>query len=164
MEDKTFLFRSIGTIQSPFKQPKGTPIQPTAAEGVEGKIILEPSYIEGLKDLEGFSHIIVLYFFHKSGDFSLSVKPFMDDTSHGVFATRASARPNAIGLSILKLIRIEKNVLCVSDMDIVDGTLLLDIKPYVPAFDARNNVRVGWLEKNIHKLPDMKGDERFTNR
>lgn len=161
MKNNTIFFQAIGTIHSPFKHPKGTPVQPPGAEGIKGKIILNSDYIEGLKDLEGFSHIITLYYFHKSGNFSLKVKPFMDDTPHGVFATRASARPNPIGFSILKLVQIENNILYVSDVEIIDGTPLLDIKPYVPAFDARKNVRVGWLEKNMQKLSDAVNDERF---
>jgi tRNA-Thr(GGU) m(6)t(6)A37 methyltransferase TsaA len=161
MKDKTIHFQAIGTIHSSYKQPKGTPIQPAGAKGVEGNIVVNPVFSEGLQDLEEFSHIIVLYYFHLSKSYSLKVKPFMDVTEHGVFATRASARPNPIGLSILKLKSIEKNILHVSDVDIVDGTPLLDIKPYVPPFDNTENVRVGWLEKNVYKLSDTVDDERF---
>lgn len=159
---KNIYFSQIGVFHTPHKNPKGTPIQPTAAKGTEGQIEIYSEYTPGLLDLEMFSHIIVLYYFHLTKEGELLVKPFMDNKQHGVFATRASARPNPIGLSILELSKIEGNILYVRDVDIVDGTPLLDIKPYVPDFDSRKDVRTGWLEKNIHKLPDVKDDERFV--
>jgi len=162
-DNKTSInFAQIGIIHSPYKIPRGTPIQPTAAKGTEGQIEIFSENVMGLVDLEKFSHVIVLYHFHLIKKVELLVKPFMDDEYHGVFATRASSRPNPIGLSILELVKIEDNILYVRDVDIVDGTPLLDIKPYVPDFDSRTNVRTGWLEKNIHKLPEAKDDERFV--
>jgi len=155
-------FTPIGLVHSPYKNPKGTPIQPPAAQGMEGQIEIFPAFAEGLLDLEKFSHVIVLYYFHLIKKAELIIKPFMDDDNHGVFATRASARPNPIGLSVLELAKIEGNRLFVRDVDIVDGTPLLDIKPYVPDFDSRINVRTGWLEKNIYKLSGSKDDERFV--
>ena len=145
-------YKPIGVIHSPFKHPKGTPIQPTVAKGIDGTVEIFPEYVEGLKDIKDFSHIILIYHFHLSKGWSLEVKPFMDDQSHGVFATRAPARPNPIGISIVRLVRVEDNVLHIQDIDIVDGTPLLDIKPYVPEFDMREVEKIGWLEKNIHKL------------
>ena len=122
-------YKPIGIIHSPFKEPKGTPIQPTAAKGIEGKVEVFPEYAEGLKDVKEFSHIILVCHFHLSKKPSLKVKPFMDDQMRGVFATRAPSRPNPIGISIVRLIKIEENILHVQDVDIIDGTPLLDIKP-----------------------------------
>lgn len=120
-----------------------------------------PEYTEGLLGLDGFSHIIVLFHCHLSNKMFLKVKPYMDDIEHGVFATRAPARPNSIGLSIVSLIKIDKNLLYIKDIDIVDGTPLLDIKPYVERFDYTENSKKGWLEKNIKKLLKAKDDGRF---
>jgi len=156
-------YKPIGIIHSPFQQPKGTPIQPTAAKGVDGTVEVFPEYVEGLKDLDGFSHIILIYHFHLSKKFSLKVKPFMDNQIHGVFSTRAPSRPNPIGISIVRLIKIEKNILYIRDVDVIDGTPLLDIKPYVPEFDVRAVDKIGWLEKNVNKLPTSKDDGRFQN-
>lgn len=161
MEDKIRL-KPVGVVHSPFKEPNGTPIQPTAALDVEGSVEVFPEYVDGLKDLEGFSHIILLCYMHMAGRPKLHVRPFMDDELHGVFAVRAPARPNSIGLSTVRLDRIEGNMLYVRDLDIVDGTPLLDIKPYVPKFDHREVTRTGWLEKNVKKLDDVKDDGRFA--
>ena len=156
-------YRPIGIIHSPFKEPKGTPIQPRAAHGVRGTVEVFPEYAAGLEDLEDFSHVILLYHFHLVKGAKLKVKPFMDQQEHGVFATRASSRPNPIGLSILRLERVEGNILYVCNIDIVDGTPLLDVKPYVPEFDIHPVERVGWLEKNVHKLPSTRDDGRFVH-
>ncbi|HHF52813.1 MAG TPA: tRNA (N6-threonylcarbamoyladenosine(37)-N6)-methyltransferase TrmO [candidate division WOR-3 bacterium] len=152
----------IGIIHTPFREPKGTPIQPAAARGVCGTVEIFPEYIEGLKDLEGFSHIILIYHFHLSKGVLLKVKPFMDNELRGVFATRAPSRPNPIGISVVRLIQIKGNVLHVKDVDIVDGTPLLDIKPYVPEFDVKECKRIGWLDGRIHKLSKSKDDGRFV--
>ncbi len=152
----------IGIIRSPFQKPEGTPIQPRAAKGIGGTVEVFKEYAEGLKDLDGFSHIILVYHFHLSKESSLKVKPFMDSRTHGVFSTRAPGRPNPIGISVVRLIKIEGNILHVNDLDIVDGTPLLDIKPYVPEFDIREAYKKGWLEKTIVKLPTSKDDGRFT--
>ncbi len=154
-------YKPIGIIHSPFKEPKGTPIQPTAAKGIDGKVEVFPEYVEGLKDLEGFSHIILIYHFHLVRKPLLRVKPFLDDQIRGVFSTRAPTRPNPIGISVVRLVKVEKNVLYIRDIDIVDGTPLLDIKPYVPEFDVRKVEKIGWLEKNVHKLSTSKDDGRF---
>ena len=154
-------YKPIGVIHSPFKVPKGTPIQPVGAKGIDGTVEVFPEYTEGLKDIEGFSHIILIYHFHLSKKVLLNVKPYMDNEVHGVFAMRGPSRPNPIGISIVRLVKIEDYILHIQDVDIVDGTPLLDIKPYVPKFDIRKVEKVGWLEKNVHKLSATKDDGRF---
>ena len=155
-------YKPIGVIHSPFKEPKGTPIQPTGAKGIDGTVEVFPEYAEGLKDVEGFSHIILIYHFHLSKGFPLRAKPYMDNEARGVFAMRGPSRPNPIGISIVRLVRVEQNILHIQDVDIVEGTPLLDIKPYVPEFDIREAEKTGWLEKNVYKLPTSKDDGRFT--
>jgi len=154
-------YHPIGIIYSPFKDIEGVPIQPSAAQGIKGTIKIKEEFIDGLKDLDGFSHIILVYHFHLSKEYSLSVVPFMDDTLHGVFATRAPKRPNAIGISIVKLIKIENNILHIENIDIVDGTPLLDIKPFVREFDDLKEYRKGWLSERINLLKEIKSDKRF---
>jgi len=154
-------FKQIGVIHSPFTEPAGTPIQPPGADGAEGRVEVFPEYAEGLKDLEGFSHIFLIYYFHKSGGGPLRFKPFLDKNYHGVFAMRGSSRPNSIGLSVVALERVEDNILHIRDVDILDGTPLLDIKPYVPQFDARKKVRIGWLESKVDDLKGARDDGRF---
>jgi len=136
-------YRPIGIIHSPFKEPKGTPIQPKAAKGIEGTIELFPEYQRGLKDIEGFSHIILIYHFHLSTKYTLEVKPYMDDKLHGLFATRAPARPNPIGLSVVRLTEVKGNSLYIKGVDIVDGTPLLDIKPFVSEFNPEGIIKKG---------------------
>jgi len=155
-------YQPIGIIHSPFKKPQGTPIQPAGAKGIHGSVEVFREYTEGLKDLEGFSHIILLYHFHLSKRASLRVKPFMDKETHGVFAMRGPSRPNPIGISVVRLMRVENTTLFIQDVDIVDGTPLLDIKPYVPEFDIRDVEKIGWLEKNVHKVSSSRDDGRFT--
>lgn len=154
-------YKPIGIIRTPFKEPQGTPIQPTGGEGIEGIVEVYPEYQSGLKDIGGFSHLILIYHFHLIKDYSLKAKPFMDDKEHGIFAIRGPARPNPIGLSVVRLIQVEGNLLHIQDLDIIDGTPLLDIKPYVPRFDGRTNVRTGWLEDNVDKLEKTRDDGRF---
>lgn len=155
-------YKPIGIIHSPFKEPYGIPIQATRAQNIEGTVEIFPEYAEGLKDIDEFSHIILIYHFHLSRGFSLKVKPYLDDKLHGVFVTRAPSRPNPIGLSIVRLIRHEGERLYVQNVDIVDGTPLLDIKPYIPEFDLREVTKIGWLEKNVNKLSKAKGNGRFA--
>ena len=155
-------YKPIGVIHSPFKEPKGTPIQPEGAKGIDGTVEVFPEYGEGLKDLEGFSHIILIYHFHLSKGASLTAKPFMDREPRGVFAMRGPSRPNPIGISVVRLFRIENSILHIQDVDIVDGTPLLDIKPYVPRFDVRAADSIGWLEENVHKVETSKDDGRFV--
>lgn len=157
-------FKPIGIIYSPFKENKGTPIQAAASGNTPGFINIFPEYKEGLKDLEGFTHIILLYHFHLSGNFSLQVKPYLDNQKRGLFSTRAPSRPNPIGLSTVKLIKIENTKLYIQNLDIVDRTPLLDIKPYVPEFDERVVYKIGWLENHVHKLYKTKDDNRFSKK
>jgi tRNA-Thr(GGU) m(6)t(6)A37 methyltransferase TsaA len=155
-------YRPIGTIHSPFEDVKGVPIQPTGAIGIRGTIEVAPEFAEGLKDLAGFSHILLIYHFHLSKGYSLLVTPFLDDTPRGVFATRAPRRPNSIGLSVVRLIAIDGSRLTIEDVDIVDGTPLLDIKPYVPDFDLRQAERIGWLTGKVGRAAAARSDERFV--
>ncbi|MBN1843674.1 MAG: tRNA (N6-threonylcarbamoyladenosine(37)-N6)-methyltransferase TrmO [Deltaproteobacteria bacterium] len=155
-------YEPIGIIHSPFKEPQGTPIQPAGAKGIDGRVEVFPEYAEGLKDVEGFSHIFLIYHFHLSKKTSLKAKPFMDCKARGVFAMRGPSRPNPIGISVVRLVRIEGNILHIQDVDIVDGTPLLDIKPYVPKFDIREVEKIGWLEENVRKLSTSKDDGRFV--
>ncbi|WP_417914522.1 tRNA (N6-threonylcarbamoyladenosine(37)-N6)-methyltransferase TrmO [Candidatus Electronema sp. JM] len=152
----------IGFIRSPFSSLEGMPIQPTGAAGVRGKVEILPEYRAGLKDIEGFSHLILLYLFHRSEGFKLEVVPFLDSQPRGLFATRAPRRPNPIGLSIVRLDSVEDGVLHVQDIDILDGTPLLDIKPYVPVFDRRDGARTGWLELTGNAVTSQKSDSRFV--
>ena len=124
---------------------------------------IQPRYAEGLQDLDGFSYLILLYSFHRVQETRLVVKPFLDEASHGVFATRAPVRPNPIGLSIVKLVGIEGRRIYIEDVDILDGTPLLDIKPYVDRFDVRQSERQGWLATNLMSLPGKTDDGRFVD-
>lgn len=153
--------KPIGVIHSPFKELEGMPIQPAGARGVQGTVEVFADYRAGLKDLDGFSHIVLLYLFHQSHGFSLHVVPYMDTETHGVFATRAPRRPNPIGISVVQLNMIQDCMLQIQNIDILDGTPLLDIKPYVPEFDAQVNVRTGWLENARKTVRYRKSDDRF---
>ncbi len=152
----------IGTIRSPFTDPEGMPIQPVGAPSVRGQVEVLPAYQDGLRDLDGFSHVILLYLFHRSRGFELKVVPFLDTTPRGVFATRAPKRPNPIGLSVVQLERIEGRILHVAGIDVLDGTPLLDIKPYVPDFDEQVEVRTGWLEEVSKRAKGKRADDRFA--
>ena len=152
----------IGIIHTPYKSPAGTPIQPPASKGVEADVEVFEKYAEGLTDLGEFSHIYLIYHFHLSRKFSLKVKPFLDNEYHGLFATRAPSRPNSIGLSIVRLTGIKENILHVKNIDILDGTPLLDIKPYVPEFDIRKVSKIGWMDKKIKNLAEVQDDGRFV--
>lgn len=140
--------KPIGIIHSPFKSKQETPIQPFRSKAV-GEIEVFKEYERGLDDIEGFSHLILIYKFHRSRGFSLKVKPIMDDRLRGLFATRAPRRPNQIGLSVVKLIRRRGNILFVNGIDVIDGTPLLDIKPYVPDFNSGEEVRTCWIAGRI---------------
>ncbi len=151
----------IGIIKTPFNELKGMPIQPSGAAKVQGTIVINKEYEQGLSDLDGFSHIILLYHFHKSQGYNLMVTPFMDDQKRGLFSTRAPRRPNPIGLSIVQLIEIKANQISIQGIDVLNGTPLIDIKPYVPGFDAKEVIRLGWLDKNYKKSESLKSDDRF---
>ena len=153
---------AIGTIFTPYKELTDMPIQPTGARGVAGRIELRADLINGLKDLDGFLHIIVLYQFHRVKRIDLQVIPFLDREPRGVFATRAPTRPNPLGLSVLALKNIGGNSLAVEDVDMLDGTPLLDIKPYIPAFDRPEQVRTGWLQEASTCPATARSDGRFV--
>ncbi len=155
------LYHPIGTVHSPFRDIAGMPIQPAAAEGIGGRIELLPEYREGLKDVDGFSHIIVIYHLHEAAGAALTVTPFLDSRPRGVFATRAPTRPNPIGVSVLKLLRVEGPILHVENLDILDGTPVLDVKPYVPEFDHPERIRIGWLEEARERVRSKRSDDRF---
>lgn len=158
-------YKPIGTIHSPFKNLEGMPIQPIGAKGVEGEIHLNDEYKEGLKDLQGFSHIILIYHLHLCRGHKLHVKPFLDNTERGIFATRAPKRPNPIGMSVVHLDKIEGSTVYISNVDIVDGTPLLDIKPYIPNFDKCEDekLRIGWFENKHENANHKKSDRRFID-
>lgn len=141
-------FKPIGYIRSPYKTVESIPIQAFLSDA-EGSVEVFEEYEDGLKDIEGFSHIILIYVFHESKGYSLHVKPYLDDEERGLYSTRHPNRPNPIGISIVKLIEREGHILRIKGMDVIDGTPLLDIKPYVPRFDERTDVRYGWLEDKL---------------
>lgn len=155
-------YTPIGIIHSPFSELEGMPIQPTGAVGIKGTVGVFPEYRDGLKDIDGFSHIILLYHFHCSKDFKLQIVPFLDTSPRGVFATRAPRRPNSLGLSVVKLLGIEGRILHIENVDILDNTPLLDIKPHVPEFDNQTGVRTGWLEGVGEAVSRMRSDGRFS--
>ena len=154
-------FEPIGVIRSPFKSIEGMPIQPKGAAGIRGSVEVFPEYEQCLKDLDGFSHVYLLYHFHLVMEWKPLVTPFMDSVKRGLFATRAPKRPNPIGLSVVKLLSIEGGRLEIENVDVVDGAPLLDIKPYVPDFDNHPATRIGWLEEAKGKVLTKKSDSRF---
>jgi len=154
-------FEPIGTVHSPYRRTEDMPIQASAARGIRGTVEVFPRYAEGLKDLDGFSHVILLYHFHEAAASKLLVVPYLDTESRGVFATRAPARPNPIGLSIVRLLRVSGAVLEVEGLDVLDGTPLRDIKPYVPRFDSRRAERIGWLSRRVAAMKGKRADNRF---
>ena len=154
-------YTPIGIIHSPFLELEDMPIQPAGGAGIKGSVDVFDDFQPGLKDLDGFSHIILLYHFHRSRSFNLEVVPFLDSVPRGLFATRAPKRPNPIGLSIVQLDKVEGSVLHIQNVDILDGTPLLDIKPYVPEFDAQMYARTGWVEKARKTVSSRKSDDRF---
>lgn len=153
-------YRPIGVVHSPFTEQHGTPIQPSRADGARGTVEVFAEFVEGLGDLDGFSHIYLLCHLHKSAGYELKVVPYLDTVRRGLFATRAPCRPNPIGLSVVGLVGIEGNVLTVENIDMLDGTPVLDIKPYVGEFDDREDIRTGWLAsaRKRRKL----ADDRFS--
>ena len=154
----------IGVIHTPFETLDGMPIQPAGARNVTGTIVLDSRYEEGLCDLDGFSHIILLYHLHQSRGFNLKVKPFLDKETRGLFSTRAPRRPNPIGLSVVRILGIDGCQVAIRGIDVLNRTPLLDIKPYVPVFDEKKEVRVGWLEAHQQEARVMKSDQRFIEK
>ncbi len=161
MNSKRIIYKPVGIIHSPFKNIEGVPIQPAAANGIKGRIELYKKYTQGLLGLGGFSHIILIYHLHLSKDYSLKVIPFLLDSEQGVFATRAPKRPNPIGISVVKVERIRRNIIDIANVDIVEGTPLLDIKPYASSFDNVKNEKIGWLSERIKDVNNVRSDNRF---
>jgi tRNA (adenine37-N6)-methyltransferase len=157
------IYKPIGLIHSPFTDVEGMPIQPSGAVGVQGTVELDADFAGGLKDLDGFSHIMLIYHLHLSEGYSLEVIPFLDDVPRGIFATRSPRRPNPIGLSVVRLTGMSGSYLSIEDVDVLDGTPLLDIKPFVPTFDNREAQRVGWFTDVAHKCSHIKADRRFVD-
>ncbi len=153
----------IGTLHTPHTDPSGMPIQPPGAAGVTGTAELDADLAAGLADLDGFSHVILIYLFDRASGFDLAVVPFLDSEPRGLFATRAPRRPNPVGLSVVRLVRVEGAVLHLEGVDMLDGTPLLDIKPFVPAFDvpAGGACRTGWLEEVGDRARERRSDGRF---
>ena len=162
MSDTERIFKPIGVIRSDHKLADETPIQPLFAKGCVGRVEVMAEYAEGLLDIEGFSHIYLIYCFHKAGSAKLQVKPFLQDELHGVFTTRAPRRPNPIGISIVELIRREKDVLFVDGLDVLDGTPLLDIKPYTAKFDRIETTRNGWQDRVDEETAQVKGKRDYN--
>ena len=142
------IVKPIGIIHTPFNHKKDAPIQPSRSNA-RGEVEVYKEYEEGLEDIEGFSHIILIYQFHKSEGYSLKVKPYLDQNLRGLFATRAPRRPNQIGLSVVKLLKKKENILFIEGIDVLEGTPLLDIKPYVPDFHPKEPVNIGWLQGKL---------------
>jgi len=156
-ETMILTYQPIGIIRSSHTAPELTPTQPVYAKGCTGRAEVFPEYAEGLKDLEGFSHIFLIYHFHMASSVQLTLKPFLQDVDHGVFATRAPFRPNHIGLSIVELVKIDGAILHLDRVDILDGTPLLDIKPYVGRFDCFGDTRDGWHREVDEPTAQLRG-------
>jgi tRNA-Thr(GGU) m(6)t(6)A37 methyltransferase TsaA len=162
MPNDQYQYESIGVIRTPFESPEGMPIQPAGADTVEGTVEVTESYADGLQDLSGFSHCILLYHFHAAADTApLQVEPFLDAEQRGIFATRAPQRPNQIGLSVVEVDSITGPEVTVRGIDVVDGTPLLDIKPFVPDFDVPDDVDIGWLNASKSTIESKQADKRF---
>jgi tRNA-Thr(GGU) m(6)t(6)A37 methyltransferase TsaA len=159
--DAKIEMKPIGYIRTEYKTLEDMPIQPKGAAASVARIVLDAAYREGLADLGGFSHIYLIYYFHRSKGYSLTLKPFMDTKEHGVFATRAPRRPNPIGLSIVRLLAIDRNIVLVEGADLLDGTPILDIKPYIAQFDRVTQASSGWMTANEDEVTQAKSDHRF---
>lgn len=153
----------IGVIRSHFQEQNGTPVQPNFATNESGVIEIFPEFVSGLADLDGFSHIIIIFYLHRQRDVALRVTPYLDDHEHGIFATRSPKRPNHLGLSVVRLDRIVENRVFITGVDMLDGSPVLDIKPFVPAFDAPKATRIGWLKDALSRNPVGLADKRFSD-
>lgn len=162
MNRVSITFSSIGIVYSGHHIAKQTPIQPVYAKGCPGRVEIFPEYASGLRDIDGFSHIYLIYYFNRAETPKLIVKPFLQDVERGVFSTRAPCRPNAIGLSIVELLRREGNVLFLDGVDILDGTPLLDIKPYTARFDRLEMTRNGWQDEVDEQTAQERGLREYA--
>jgi tRNA-Thr(GGU) m(6)t(6)A37 methyltransferase TsaA len=159
--DTPIVFQPIGWLQTPFTDIAEMPVQPSGARGVRGILQVKDEFVPGLRDLAGFSHIICLYHLHRCAGYALEVTPFLDTITHGIFATRSPKRPNPIGLSVVRLLSIDGHLVALEDVDMLDGTPVLDVKPYVPTFDAPAADRFGWLTEAAERATIIKSDDRF---
>ena len=157
----TVTYTPIGVIRSPYTDIAGMPVQASGAVGVVGTIELDPAYAAGLRDIQGFSHVILLCHLHLIREPALEVVPFLDTVSHGVFATRSPKRPNPIGLSVVRLLAVHGTHLAIEGIDVIDGTPVLDLKPYVPTFDAVAAERIGWYAGKLDRIGEVRSDSRF---
>lgn len=163
MKDHRLEIPSIGIIHTTYRDIANMPIQPVGAQGCEGVVELYEVYAPGLTDVEGFSHVMLIYQFHKIEGYELVVTPFMDDKPHGIFATRSPKRPARVGLSIVKVLKVEGNKLCFDGADMLDGSPLIDIKPFFRQSDNRLDARSGWLdEKDATTVETTRSDDRFA--
>jgi tRNA-Thr(GGU) m(6)t(6)A37 methyltransferase TsaA len=158
------VYRPIGVVRSPFTELEGMPLQSVAAADVRGTIEIDSAFAGGLRDLDGFSHLHVVVHLHRSRPRGLVVTPFLDDSPRGVFATRSPRHPNPIGLSVVRLEHIERTTLHVAGLDLLDGTPVLDLKPYVPTFDCVAAERIGWFAGKVDRVHDLRADDRFAER
>jgi tRNA (adenine37-N6)-methyltransferase len=161
MGNDRFDFYSIGIIHSPHTELSKIPIQPVFCEGIQGKVIVKRKYIDGLQNLQDFSHIFLFYYFHQSEKTHLHVKPYLSDEKRGIFATRSPMRPNRLGMSLVRLLKIDANILYVTDLDVLDGTPLLDIKPFIKRFDSREDIRSGWQDMVSDDEASLRGIRDF---
>ena len=161
MDDAPIHYRPVGIVRSPFSRLEGMPLQPVAAPEVHGRIEVHEEYAPGLRDLDGFSHLHLITHLHRGAPGGLEVVPFLDDTVRGIFATRSPRHPNPIGISVVRLLAVAGAVLEVAGLDLLDGTPVLDIKPYVPEFDAVAAERTGWLADAAERVHQVRADERF---
>lgn len=157
------IFDPIGIIHTPFLGADNMPIQGTGGKGIRATIEIFPEFAAGLKDLEGFSHLVLLYYFHQVKQHSLLVKPFLDDGQRGIFATRSPVRPNPIGMTTVRLVEIKNNLLIVEDIDMIDQSPLLDIKPCLPMIDDIQELKLGWLTGKVDQFSQKKSDDRFKS-
>jgi len=157
---QVIVYKPIGVIRSGHTNPEETPIQPVYAEGCRGRAEVFSEFVAGLRDLEGFSHVYLVYHMHKADRPQLTVKPFLQDVERGVFATRTPCRPNPIGLSIVKMVSREGNILHLEGVDVLDGTPLLDIKPYTARFDRIESTRNGWQDEVDEETAQLRGNRR----
>lgn len=162
MTQNTFTYHPIGVIHSAFKEAVGAPIQGVFTPEAEGVVEVFAEFAEGLRDIELFSHVYLLYAFHRAARVSLTVVPFLDKQRHGVFATRAPCRPNALGLSIVRVVSRDGCRIRVAELDVLDGTPLMDIKPYIPQFDHRANAASGWVTTEGNERIAREGNGRFA--
>ena len=164
MNREEIIFQSIGIIRSPHQKLADIPIQPVFSNDIKGTVVVDPEFAEGLMDLHEFSHIYLFYYFHQSQKTCLHVKPYLSEQEHGIFATRAPHRPNKLGMSLVRLTEIKGNILHVKDIDILDGTPLIDIKPYIQRFDSRENVQSGWQDDVSDDTASVRGLRNYEKQ